>query len=198
MLANVDFPNLKPNFRLNFSNLFGVTNMAISISITRSNSLLKDDAGYAHGIIKDIRALDESENEEYELRNVLEFLIEAKGALEPINLSFRTGSKLNAEPKEYAPVSVAGKKGRKVKEAVYNNFTKVCLNCKVISLEELEKISSFDNEKMQAINDRLTALVGKPVKWGMTTKEARDKRTGKPKTIPVIDIQTVEIESDLD
>ncbi len=114
MLDNVEFPNLKPNFRLNFPNLFGVTNMAISISVTRSNSLLKDDAGYAHGIIKDIRALDETENEEYELRNILEFLIEANGALEPINLSFRTGSKLNAEPKEYAPVSVSGKKGRKV------------------------------------------------------------------------------------
>ncbi len=198
MLDNVEFPNLKPNFRLNFPNLFGVTNMAISISVTRSNSLLKDDAGYAHGIIKDIRALDETENEEYELRNILEFLIEANGALEPINLSFRTGSKLNAEPKEYAPVSVSGKKGRKVKEAVYNNFTKVCLNCNVITLEELEKISSFDDEKMQSINNKLSSLVGKSVKWLMTTKEARDKRTGKPKTIPVIDIQTVQIESDLE
>lgn len=39
------------------------------------------------------------------------FLIEANGVLEPINLSFRTGSKLNAELEEYAPVTIPNKKG---------------------------------------------------------------------------------------
>lgn len=165
--------------------------MAINISITRSNSLVKDSEDFAYGIIKDIRVLEETENDEYELRNVLEFLIEAEGALEPINLSFRTGSKLNAEPREYGSINIPGKKGRKEKMPIYNNFTAVCLNCGVLKNEDLNKLSSFTDKEMLEINERVNALVGTKVKWNMISKEARDKRTGKLKNIPVIDIQSI-------